>query len=428
MSYTGTNKQTQAVIEMLQGMFGGFDRRIWIRFWGMTTLNVGTNMIRPFMALYLANGLGAGLGIIGFVLMVRPIGSFFGNMLGGFYADKIGRKPVMIGGMMLDALALGGFALTDSVLWFALLSFLMGFGSSFSEPAVNAMIADVTHGEDRGRAYSLMYMGANVGGAIGPLLAVSILMSHPSALFASMAAATVAFAAVIALLIPESKPEQIACVSEACKRSQNKLGYGFILQDVKLMLYLLGAIAISLGYNQMSSYLPIHLDQILPDAVWLYGVMQSLNGILCVMLSMPVARFLMRYNPYQVIKSGGAVYAGGILILALNHSVVLMLVGFTVFTLGEVMVASVQKKLIADFAPDDMRARYMGASGISWIVAATIGPVLGGQLMQHYGGHVMLLVFTVVMALSVPVYRLLWLRRRAELHPVVAEKKAVPLA
>ncbi|KEO83623.1 MDR family MFS transporter [Tumebacillus flagellatus] len=401
---------------MMSSLFGGFDQRIWIRFWGMTLLNVGTFMIRPFLALYLSNGLGAGLGIIGFVLIVRPVGSFFGNLLGGYYADKIGRKPVMIAGLLLDAVSLGGYAMTDSVLWFALLSFVQGFGSSFAEPAVNAMVADVTTEQDRTRAFSLMYMGNNVGCAVGPLLGVSLLLAHPTMLFGIMAAATAAFAAVVGLFIPESKPENIECVSDACKKSQSKIGYGFILQDLKLILFLLGSFVITLGYNQMSSYLPLHLENILPEAAWLYGVMQSLNGILCVVLSMPAARFLSRCNPYHVMNAGGVVYTIGMLILAVNHSAWWMLIGFTVFTLGEIISASVSKKLLADFAPDDMRARYMGASGFSWIAGATIGPLLGGQLMQHFGGQAMLLVFTVVMAVSFPIYRLLWLKRRAELQ------------
>jgi MFS family permease len=410
-------------------MFKGFDRAIWVRFWGMTLLNIGNFMIRPFLTLYLSSALGAGLGIIGLVLMVRPLGSFLGNMLGGYWADKIGRKPVMLLGIVFDGLCIGGYALTQDVVWFAVLSFLQGLSSSFAEPAMQAMIADVTTDENRSRAYSLFYMGANVGAAVGPLLAVGVILQHPQLLFSTMSALTVLFALVIGLLIPETKPAEIRCESDVCKQAQGKVGYGFVLKDVKLMLFLLGSFVITLGYQQMSSYMPLHLQQILPENVWLFGVMMSLNGILCVVLSMPMGNYLSRFSPYRVMMAGGGVYALGMAILALNESVVLMLVGYTVFTFGEVCTASVSKTLLADFAPADMRARYLSAGSISWISAATLAPILGGQLMKFGGGHVMLAVFTLIMGSSVIWYRLLWQKRLRELqaastNPVMNHKIA----
>ncbi|MGZ4032310.1 MAG: MFS transporter, partial [Tumebacillaceae bacterium] len=76
----------------------------------------------------------------------------------------------------------------------------------------------------------------------------------------------------------------------------------------------------------------------------------------------------------------------------------------------------------------DMRARYMGAGSIAWIVAGTLGPVSGGQLMKYYGGHVMFLIFTVVMASSLIFYRWLYLRRLKEQRKAASDAEKFPFA
>ncbi|MGZ4107636.1 MAG: MFS transporter, partial [Tumebacillaceae bacterium] len=220
----------------------------------------------------------------------------------------------------------------------------------------------------------------------------------------------------------------IACESEACRTSQGKIGFGFLFKDFNLLLLLIGSVAVSLGNNQMDSYLPLYLKDLLPQAAWLYGAMLSMNGILCVLLSMPMANYLGRYNPYSVMQISGGVYAVGMLLIAMSQSVAGMFAGYFVLTIGELFQSSVWRKLLADLAPADMRARYMGAGSIAWIVAGTLGPLSGGQLMKYYGGHVMFLIFTVVMASSLIFYRLLYLRRLKEQRKAASDEEKFPIA
>jgi MFS family permease len=54
-----------------------------------------------------------------------------------------------------------------------------------------------------------------------------------------------------------------------------------------------------------------------------------------------------------------------------------------VITIGEMVVSPVQQSLVASFAPEDMRGRYMAVSGLSWGLSFAFGPWLAGLLMEN---------------------------------------------
>jgi MFS family permease len=53
-----------------------------------------------------------------------------------------------------------------------------------------------------------------------------------------------------------------------------------------------------------------------------------------------------------------------------------------IITIGEMVVAPFQQSLVASFAPEDMRGRYMAVSGLTWGIAFMIGPYFAGLLLD----------------------------------------------
>ena len=53
-----------------------------------------------------------------------------------------------------------------------------------------------------------------------------------------------------------------------------------------------------------------------------------------------------------------------------------------IITIGEMVVSPVSQALVASFAPEDMRGRYMAVSGFSWAIPFAIGPYLAGLIMD----------------------------------------------
>ncbi len=60
-----------------------------------------------------------------------------------------------------------------------------------------------------------------------------------------------------------------------------------------------------------------------------------------------------------------------------------------IITFGEMVVSPFQQSIVAGFAPEDMRGRYMAVSGLTWSIAFTIGPYFAGLLLDSKNPNVL---------------------------------------
>jgi MFS family permease len=72
--------------------------------------------------------------------------------------------------------------------------------------------------------------------------------------------------------------------------------------------------------------------------------------------------------------------ATGYALNALAHSISGLAVCILIFTLGEMIAMPTSQAYLADLAPQHMRGRYMGVSGLTWALALITGPALGLKL------------------------------------------------
>ncbi|MGY4543904.1 MFS family permease [Arthrobacter sp. UYNi723] len=114
----------------------------------------------------------AGLGIerIGILAAVYPAVWGAGQLVTGALSDRIGRKPLIAGGMLVQALALGMVALgNDFGTWLAAVV-LLGAGTAMVYPTLLAAIGDVAHPEWRARSVGIYRLWRDGGFAVGALL------------------------------------------------------------------------------------------------------------------------------------------------------------------------------------------------------------------------------------------------------------------
>src|SRR5512133_760171 len=138
--------------------FQGFDRRIWILFYGRIMTATGFSMAIPFLSLYLYNTVGISMSVIGLILLVSSLIGSMGQIVGGEIADRFGRKRIMSLALAWRAIAFIGVAIAigtgQHFLVIAALITIASFGGSLFEPASNAMVADVIEPSKRLEAYS----------------------------------------------------------------------------------------------------------------------------------------------------------------------------------------------------------------------------------------------------------------------------------
>ncbi len=138
----------------------------------------------------------------------------------------------------------------------------------------------------------------------------------------------------------------------------------------------------TLVYMNMNSTLGVYLrDQHgLPEIR--YGWLLSINAIIVVLFQFWVTRRLQNYKPMLMMAAGSLLYAIGFAMYGFVPTFALFVVAMIIITVGEMVVSPFQQSLVASFAPEDMRGRYMAVSGLSWSISFTVGPYFAGLLLD----------------------------------------------
>jgi DHA1 family multidrug resistance protein-like MFS transporter len=122
--------------------------------------------------LFAVAALGAGPAAAGWALAVFAGGNAAALTVSGKLADTLGRKPLMIAGLVLTGTATAGIGLTHDMPWFLAASAFAGIGSGLLGPAQQAAIADVIgNGRSGGRVLAVFQMVSDAGAIIGPVFA-----------------------------------------------------------------------------------------------------------------------------------------------------------------------------------------------------------------------------------------------------------------
>ena len=124
-----------------------------------------------FLTLYLTRYLQFSEKQTGLILSLVGVCMMAGALLGGKLTDLTGRKKLMLGMQSLASLCVlsCGF-IPDSPL-VAWLLLIFTFFNGAVRPINTALLTDLTTVEQRGSAYSLLYLGINIGVSAGPILA-----------------------------------------------------------------------------------------------------------------------------------------------------------------------------------------------------------------------------------------------------------------
>jgi MFS family permease len=89
----------------------------------------------------------------------------------GPLSDRIGRKPLIAGGMLLQALALAFIAFVGSFAWWVVGALALGVGTAMVYPTLLAAIGDVANPSWRARSVGVYRLWRDGGFAVGALIA-----------------------------------------------------------------------------------------------------------------------------------------------------------------------------------------------------------------------------------------------------------------
>jgi MFS family permease len=132
--------------------------------------NLNDGLAWGLLPLYFAAA-GLSVGRIGILAALYPLVWGLGQLVTGGLSDRIGRKPLIAGGMLVQAVALALFAATEGFGPWAVASVLIGVGTAMVYPTLLAAVGDVAHPSWRARSVGIYRLWRDGGFAVGALLA-----------------------------------------------------------------------------------------------------------------------------------------------------------------------------------------------------------------------------------------------------------------
>lgn len=352
-----------------------FDAQIWAIWTAAVIGSFGFGIIFPFIAIYLAQTIGLDEILIGLVMMsYMATGTVF-MIFGGAWADKFGRKKIMVVSLVGEGFLLCMYTFASEFWGFLSIALAEGAIGSLYPPAANAMIADLVPPNKRPECYSLIRIAYNLGATLGPMIGSLLLISMSlQQMFLIAGIAVGAMALLIAMRTAET-------LSVKKGEEFQYRDMGAAVRDRAFMLFCLLIAMTFLLYAQTLSAMPVYSNKELGVQMSLYGLVFATNAGMVVLLQIPVTAHAVRFRRTTALSVGQGLMALGMIIVFFAQDFVGLILAMFVFTFGELYHSAVYSTVVADLAPRRLRGTYMGVSGVAVGIGDSAGMFLGMALL-----------------------------------------------
>jgi len=403
-------------------IFNDYPRAFWTYNLIVFIDHLGGFMLYPFFALYLTKKFDIGMSTVGILFAVFSISGMVGNALGGVLADRFGRKGVILASLLLSALSALGMGFAPTLAIFIAVSVIVGTLSSIGGPAHEAVIADLLPPGKRAEGYGIFRVVFNVSAIIAPPVAGFLVANSYMTLFVVDAVISVIAAIIVVFALPETKP-QIRSDAKPETLRQTFAGYSQVFKDGPFLGFIAITVLMTLVYTNMNTTLGVFLRDYRGLKEVSYGTLLSINAIIVVVMQFWVTHKLEKYKPMLMMAMGSLLYAAGFAMYGLVGGFTLFIAAMVIITIGEMVVSPFQQSIVAGFAPEDMRGRYMAVSGLTWSIAFTIGPYFAGLLLDSKNPNMLWYVSGFVGLLAAFGFLLF---SKKKLQPIPVESETTP--
>ncbi|WP_327235940.1 MFS transporter [Streptomyces sp. NBC_01317] len=381
MPVTGPTAIVSGLRRATRETVSGLPREFWW-LWTSTLVNRLGAFVATFMALYLTMDRGYSASYAGLVVSLHGLGGVVSSLVAGVMTDRLGRRPTMLIAQTSTAASVALLGFMHDPLAIAGVAFLVGMTSNASRPAVQAMMADIVRPEDRVRAFSLNYWAINLGFAISSAGAGFVAEYSYLAGFLGEALLTFACAVVVFLKLPESRP--VRAKSAAQTSVAPDVGMGAVLRDGRFMSVVGLSFLVSLIFMQGYVALPVAMGT---DGFTSadYGLAIAVNGVLIVVMQIPVTRFIEHRDPRRLLILSSLLAGYGFGLTAFADSIAVYALTVCVWSMAEIVNAPTQTGLVVRLSPVHGRGRYQGMYTLSWAASALVAPLVGGFVIDHFG-------------------------------------------
>ncbi len=357
-------------------------RTVWALGFVSLFMDISSEMIHALLPLFLTTTLGASVILVGIIDGVAESTASISKVFSGYISDKIGRrKPLILLGYGLGAISKPFFALASAPSLVFGARFADRIGKGLRGAPRDALVADVTPPEIRGRAYGVRQALDTAGAFIGPVIAIvlmALLANDMRAVF-WLALIPAAIAVVLVLVgvedhvTGEAKAKPIIRLADLKRLSGAfwgvaALGVVFTLARFSEAFLVLKASA---------EGLPLVLAPL---------VLVVMNAVYALGAA-PAGALSDRISSHTLLLTGLLALIAADMTLAFAPGIVGAFAGIALWGVHMALTQGLLTKLVADHAPDDLRGSAFGFFNLTTGVALLIASVVAGLLWDLIGSQ-----------------------------------------
>lgn len=382
-------KENKNTFKGILANYAGLPRSIYVLFIARVINRLG-GFVHAFLTLFLTIYLGMSESQIGTYVLSAGVAGFFGSLLGGKMGDHFSRKKVYLGAQSISAMLFipcAYFVNYDMTLipYFLIAS---SFFSAIVRPVNTAMVADIAAKEDRKRTFSLLYLGINFGGAIGPMIAAFLLENYLVWFFLGDTITT--FIAVILVgVYVEDKKITVEEMDEMSLDVGEQKESGFTLiaffKRPILFIFVFFAVINAMIYAQTTFAFPLLLEDIYADTGKFYAQLCMINAAIVIIFTAIVHLLTQKVKPVYNIAIASVLYSIGLGMMAVISSKSMFVISIFIWTIGEIQAVTNQNVFLMAHTPINYRARFMALISIITSAGFILSPKIGGIIIEKFG-------------------------------------------
>ena len=414
-------KLPASILERIQNVIQDYPAPFWVLMTGTFIDRLGTNLIMPFLAIYVVQRFDAKITQVGLIYNIFAASSGLGNFLAGALADRFGRRFTLILGLVCAATARIVLGLANDFSGLYIAAAFAGLFGAIGWPAQLAMTADLLGPRKRANGFGIQRVVINSTFALGPLAGGFIGPRIGYLPLFVLDALTSYFVALIVFSkLPETQPKKDQNAHSE-NFAETLAGYRRVLQDGTFVAFILISILTVTAYMQMSTTLSVYLIKFQHMSESFFGMLVMLNALMVVFLQFSISRWASKQPLLLIMMGGTAFYLVGFGSYGLPSSRPLFVFAMILITLGEMLVIPTSQAMTALLAPPDMRARYVATERINWITAQSLGPLAAAAIMDRFDPRWVWAGCSILCAISI----ISFYRLHLHAHKRISEKQNI---
>lgn len=371
----------------------GFQRTFWV-----------ANIIELFerfafygskavLTFYLANKVGLGpetagklAGVFSGVLYSLPI-------VAGTFVDRYGFKRSLVAcfsfftvGYFLIGLAglSFGTAITAAVgktAYLIVVLLLTAIGGSLIKPCIVGTVAKTTTPSTKALGFSIYYTLVNIGGAVGPILALQVRENLGIEYVLIMSSFT-SLLLILGTLVFYREPQHDGSSEPPTSLAKVFRDMLLVFTNIRFVSFLVIFSGFWIMFWQIFYSLPFYVTEVLKFQR--FELLETVDAWSIIFLTVPVAALARRMKSIVAMVVGFSIASCAWIVMGLIQSVPATIVGMFLFALGEAIQAPRFYEYVADLAPKDQIGTFMGFAFLPVAIGSFVAGPLGGWLVQTY--------------------------------------------